>query len=210
MNAGRLISRGYTDAEKTFAADYAPGDVVACRRPYKRLGIDKGDELRVLGVDRRAHTATFQGNGGREVSWDPNRLAARTDDREALRETLEAVTGERIAALEAVGPEKGEGRESAAVADRTARREDDGAWARQRERVSGGGTEMVRAPKSADRDLGRQRRTPAAPSGVVGYPGLDGWMSSRTVLSAASAISTTWPVRSVPAIRSRACANEAC
>ena len=63
MNADRLISRGYTNAEKTLAANYAPGDVVAFHRPYKRLGVDNGDERRVLGVDRKAHTVTLQGNG---------------------------------------------------------------------------------------------------------------------------------------------------
>ena len=48
---GRLVSRGYTNAEKSLAANYAPGDVVAFHRPYKRLDIEKGDELRVAGVD---------------------------------------------------------------------------------------------------------------------------------------------------------------
>ena len=273
MNAERLVSRGYTNAEKTLAANYAPGDVVAFHRPYKRLGVDKGDELRVLGVDRKAHTVTLQGNRGREVSWDPNRLAARTggvevyraeemelragdrirwtrndmglglvnsgiaevakvdedrltfrledgrmldlrpgdpqlrhidrawastvhafqgrtvdnviaameanhaklttqksfyveisrardraelvtDDRSALRETLEAVTGERIAALEAVGAEQGKGREAAQVADRNDRREDGGTPAREKDRASGAGMEKGRAPGIADRELG--------------------------------------------------------
>ena len=240
---------------------------------YKRLGVDKGDEFRVLGVDRKAHTVTLQGNGGREVSWDPNRLAARaggvevyraeeielragdrirwtrndtglglvnsgiaevakvdgarvtfrledgrmldlppgdpqlrhidrawastvhafqgrtvdsviaameanhaklttqksfyveisrardraelvTDDRNALRETLEAVTGERIAALEAVGAEKDKGLESAQVADRSGRRADGGTPARQKDRASGAGMEKGRAPRIADRELG--------------------------------------------------------
>ncbi len=273
MNAERLVSRGYTDAEKTLAANYAPGDVVAFHRPYKRLGVDKGDELRVVGVDRRAHTVTLRGKDGGTVTWDPNRLAARTggievyraeeielragdrirwtrndmglglvnsgiaevakvsdgkvtfrledgrvldlrpgdpqlrhvdrawastvhafqgrtvdnviaameanhaklttqksfyveisrardraelvtDDREALRETLEAVTGERIAALEAVGAEKGKGREAAPDADRSDRREDVGTQVRQRDQGSGAETEKARAPRIADRDLG--------------------------------------------------------
>ena len=34
----RLVSRGYTNAEKTLAANYRPGDTVAFHRPYKRLG----------------------------------------------------------------------------------------------------------------------------------------------------------------------------
>ena len=52
MNGERLVSRGYTNAEKTLAANYRPGDVVAFHRPYKRLGVGKGDKLRDRG--RRA------------------------------------------------------------------------------------------------------------------------------------------------------------
>ena len=52
MQSERLVSKGYTNAEKSLAANYAAGDVVAFHRPYKRLGVDKGDELRVAGVDR--------------------------------------------------------------------------------------------------------------------------------------------------------------
>ena len=273
MNAERLVSRGYSNAEKTLAANYAPGDTVAFHRPYKRLGVDKGDELRVLGVDRRAHTVTLQGKGGREVSWDPNRLAARaggvevyraeeielragdrirwtrndmglglvnsgiaevaavrdgrvtfrledgrmldlrpgdpqlrhvdrawastvhafqgrtvdnviaameanhaklttqksfyveisrardraelvTDDRDALREQLEAVTGERIAALEAVGRADGVGREAGMREGHGTRRESDAPAPGQRERTSEAEMDHARAPKNLDRDLG--------------------------------------------------------
>ena len=271
MKAERLVSRGYTDAEKTLAANYAPGDVVAFHRPYKRLGVAKDDELRVLGVDRRAHTVTLQGKDGGTVTWDPNRLAARsggvevyraeeielragdrirwtrndmglgvvnsgiaevaavrggrvtfrledgrmidlrpgdpqlrhvdrawastvhafqgrtvdnviaameanhaklttqksfyveisrardraelvTDDREALRETLEAVTGERIAALEAVGAEKGKGREEQLQGDRTQVGRLDGF--RSRKHAPEPDMAGSRAPVSVDRDLG--------------------------------------------------------
>ncbi len=97
MNAERLVSYGYTNAEKTLAANYAPGDVVAFHRPYKRLGVDKGDELRVLGVDRKAHTVTLRGKGGQRVSWDPNRLAARTGGVEVYRSgEIELRAGDRI------------------------------------------------------------------------------------------------------------------
>ena len=54
MNTERLVSHGYTNAEKMLAANYAPGDVVAFHRPYKRLGVGKGDELCVVGVDHKA------------------------------------------------------------------------------------------------------------------------------------------------------------
>ena len=77
MNGERLVSRGYTNAEKALAANYAPGDVVAFHRRYKRLGVDKGDELRVAGVDRAAGVVTLQGKHGAAVAWEPARLAAR-------------------------------------------------------------------------------------------------------------------------------------
>ena len=51
METERLVSRGYTNAEKALARNYLAGDVVGFHRPYKRLGVEKGDELRVAGVD---------------------------------------------------------------------------------------------------------------------------------------------------------------
>ena len=273
MTAERLISRGYTNAEKALSANYARGDVVAFHRPYKRLGVEKGDELRVAGVDRKAHTVMLEGKDGESVAWAPNRLAARaggvevyraeemelragdrvrwtrndaglglvnsqtaevagvaggkvtfrlgdgrmldlapgdpqlrhidrawastvhafqgrtvdtviaameanhpnlttqktlyveisrardraelvTDDKAALRETLEAVTGERIAALEAVEPEKAKDRAAGVDADRSAGRDGGASDSRQPERSSGPDMEETRTPKSVDRDLG--------------------------------------------------------
>ena len=97
MNTERLISRGYTNAEKTLAANYAPGDVVAFHRPYKRLGVDKGDELRIDSVDGKAGTVSLAGRDGRSVPWEPGRLAARTGGVEVYRtEMMELRTGDRI------------------------------------------------------------------------------------------------------------------
>ena len=77
-----------------------------------------------------------------------------TDDKAALREQLEAVTGERIAALEAVEPERAKVREAGLGADRSAGRESDTSESRQPERGSGPDMEETRTPKSVDRDLG--------------------------------------------------------
>ena len=273
MIAERLVSKGYTNAEKTLAANYRPGDVVAFHRPYKRLRVEKGDELRVSGVDGKARTVRLEGTDGRSVAWEPNRLAARaggvevyrtesmelragdrirwtrndaglglinsataevaavaggkvtfrlgdgrtldlapgdpqlrhidrawastvhafqgrtvdtviaameanhpnltnlktlyveisrardraelvTDDKAALRETLEAVTGERIAALEAVEPERATGRAAGLDADRSAGRDGGASESRRSERTSGPDMEEARTPKSVDRDLG--------------------------------------------------------
>ena len=73
----RLVSRGYTNAEKSLAANYAPGDLVAFHRRYKRLGVDKGDELRVAGVDVARGVVRLRGKHGAAVAWEPARLAAR-------------------------------------------------------------------------------------------------------------------------------------
>ncbi len=267
----RLVSRGYTNAEKTLAANYTPGDVVAFHRPYKRLGVEKGDELRVAGVDHKSHTVNLEGADGGSVAWEPGRLAARaggvevyraeeielragdrirwtrndaglglvnsgtaevaavregrvtfrledgrmldlapgdpqlrhvdrawastvhafqgrtvdtviaameanhkhlttqksfyveisrardkaelvTDDKAALKEQLEAATGERIAALEAVEPERAQGREAESEASRGRSSEREMAGSRQREQ--GSGLEQSRAPKGLDRGIG--------------------------------------------------------
>ena len=97
MTAERLISRGYTNAEKALSANYARGDVVAFHRPYKRLGVEKGDELRVAGVDRKAHTVMLEGKDGQSVAWAPNRLAARSGGVEVYRaEEMELRAGDRV------------------------------------------------------------------------------------------------------------------
>ena len=63
LESERLVSHGYTNAEKTLAANYAPGDVVAFHRDYKSLGVEKGDERRVTGVDHETGTVALKGAG---------------------------------------------------------------------------------------------------------------------------------------------------
>ena len=97
MAAERLVSRGYTSAEKTLAANYRAGDVVAFHRPYKRLGVEKGDELRVAGVDHGTRTVNLLGEDGRSVAWEPNRLAARSGGVEVYKtDAIELRAGDRI------------------------------------------------------------------------------------------------------------------
>ena len=93
----RLVSRGYTNAEKSLAANYATGDVVAFHLPYKRLGVEKGDELRVSGVDHRNQTVMLEGKDGGSVSWKPGRIAGRSGGAEVYRtEDIELRAGDRI------------------------------------------------------------------------------------------------------------------
>ena len=97
METERLVSRGYTNAEKSLAANYAAGDVVAFHRAYKRLGVGKSDELRVVGIDRSADAVKMEGKDGKVVSWDPYRLAGRTGGVDVYRaDAIELRAGDRI------------------------------------------------------------------------------------------------------------------
>ena len=97
LEAERLVSLGYTRAEKTLAASYAEGHVVAFHRPYKRLGVEKGGELRVAGTDPKTGTVTLEKADGSTVAWQPHRLAGISGGVEVYRsETMELREGDRI------------------------------------------------------------------------------------------------------------------
>ena len=97
MQTERLVSRGYTNAEKALAANYALGDTVAFHRPYKRLGVQKGDERRVAGVDHRKRTVCLEGPDGSTVDWNPSEIGGRRGGTEVYRsEDIELRAGDRI------------------------------------------------------------------------------------------------------------------
>ncbi len=87
-----------------------------------------------------------------EISRARDRAELVTDDRAALKEQLEAATGERIAALEAVGADKATERETSLDQDRSASREHDTSAPREWDEAPG--MEQDRAAKSVDRGLG--------------------------------------------------------
>ena len=90
-----------------------------------------------------------------EISRAHDRAELVTDDRAALRERLEGATGERIAALEAVEPERAQGQQEAGPeAARSVGRERGASVSQKRERTLAPEMEQVRAPKSMDRELG--------------------------------------------------------
>ena len=97
MKSERLVSHGFTHAEKSLAANYRPGDVVAFHRPYKRLGVEKGDELRVAGVDHEARTVWLEGGDGQTVPWKPGEIGGRSGGVEVYKvESMELRAGDRI------------------------------------------------------------------------------------------------------------------
>ena len=97
LETQRLISKGYTKAEKALAANYAPGDVVAFHRAYKRLGVEKGDERRVMGIDHGKRTVQLEGPDSSTVLWKPSQIGGRRGGTEVYRaETIELRAGDRI------------------------------------------------------------------------------------------------------------------
>ena len=98
MQSGRLVSKGYTNAEKALAGNYAAGDVVAFHRPYKRIGVGKGDERRVMGVDHKAREVLLEDGKGDRVAWKPEEIGGRRGGSEVYRtEDIELRGGDRIA-----------------------------------------------------------------------------------------------------------------
>ena len=97
MVSERLVSKGYTNAEKALAGNYAAGDVVAFHRPYKRLGVEKGDERLVVGVDHEARSVTLEDGDGGTVAWKPSEVGGRRGGTEVYRmEAIELRAGDRI------------------------------------------------------------------------------------------------------------------
>ena len=97
MVSQRLVSKGYTNAEKAVAGNYAPGDVVAFHRPYKRLGVEKGDERLVVSVDHEARSVILEGGDGGTVAWKPAEVGGRKGGTEVYRmEEIELRAGDRI------------------------------------------------------------------------------------------------------------------
>ena len=97
MESERLVSKGYTNAEKSLAANYGRGDVVAFHRPYKRIGVEKGDERRVMGVDRNARAVLLDDGKGGRVAWKPEEIGGRKGGSEVYRaEEIELRAGDRI------------------------------------------------------------------------------------------------------------------
>ena len=89
-----------------------------------------------------------------EMSRARDKAELVTDDRAALKEQLEAATGERIAALEAIEPDKAKGREAGLEAGLSAGRESGASTSRERDRSRKPELESSREPKGVDRGLG--------------------------------------------------------
>ncbi len=97
MESERLVSKGYTNAEKALADNYGPGDVVAFHRPYKRIGVEKGNERTVIGVDYKSREVLLDDGRGGTVAWKPQQIGGRRGGSEVYHvEEIELRAGDRI------------------------------------------------------------------------------------------------------------------
>ena len=97
LETTRLVSYGYTTAEKSLPENYKPGDAVAFHRAYKSLGVEKGEERRVGAVDHERGTVMLAGRDGERVPWQPHRVGGKRGAVEVYKsETIELRAGDRI------------------------------------------------------------------------------------------------------------------
>ena len=97
MDGEKLVSKGYTQAEKALAGNYAKGDVVAFYRDYRRIGVAKGDERRVVGRDAGRGAVLLDDGKGGSVAWRPAQIGGMKGGTEVYRsEGIELRAGDRI------------------------------------------------------------------------------------------------------------------
>ena len=82
-----------TGADRQWAEEYAPGDVVRYAKGSKTHRIDSGEYARVERVNAKGNVLTVERQSGEQVSYDPRRLQGVTLYREAERAFSE---GDRI------------------------------------------------------------------------------------------------------------------
>ena len=93
----KLVSKGFTSAQKALAGNYAKGDVVAFYRDYRRLGVAKGDERRVVGRDAKRGAVLLEDGRGGRVAWRPAQIGGMKGGTEVYRsEGIELRAGDRI------------------------------------------------------------------------------------------------------------------
>jgi conjugative relaxase-like TrwC/TraI family protein len=75
-----------TGADRRWAAQYEPGDIVRYTRGSKSIRVQSGEYVRVTGVDREHNLLTVERDNGQHLTYDPRRLHGVSVYREAERD----------------------------------------------------------------------------------------------------------------------------
>jgi hypothetical protein len=74
-----------TGVDRTWAAQYVPGDVVRYSKGSRAIGIEAGEYATVTGSDRERNMLTVKRENGEQLTYDPRRLQGVTVYRESER-----------------------------------------------------------------------------------------------------------------------------
>jgi len=75
-----------TGADRQWAAQYEPGDIVRYTRGSQAVGVKSGEYVHVTGVDREQNLLTVERENGQQLTYDPHRLHGVSVYREAERD----------------------------------------------------------------------------------------------------------------------------
>jgi len=73
-------------ADRQWAAQYEPGDIVRYTRGSNAVGVQSSEYVRVTGVDREQNLLTVERHNGEHLTYDPRRLNGVSVYREAQRD----------------------------------------------------------------------------------------------------------------------------
>jgi conjugative relaxase-like TrwC/TraI family protein len=82
-----------TGADRQWAAQYEPGDIVRYTRGSQAVGVNSGEYVRATGIDREHNLLTVERENGQQLTYDPQRLHGVSVYREAERDFS---SGERV------------------------------------------------------------------------------------------------------------------
>ena len=82
-----------TGADRQWAAQYEPADIVRYTRGSQAVGVQSGEYVRVTGVTREQNLLTVEQDNGQRLTYDPRRLHGVSVYREAQRDFS---TGDRV------------------------------------------------------------------------------------------------------------------
>jgi len=75
-----------TGADRQWAAQYEPGDIVRYTRGSQAVGVEAGEYVHVTGVDAGQNLLTVERQNGQQLTYDPHRLHGVSVYREAERD----------------------------------------------------------------------------------------------------------------------------
>jgi ATP-dependent exoDNAse (exonuclease V) alpha subunit len=82
-----------TGADRQWAVQYEPGDILRYTRGSQAVGVQSGEYVHFTGVDRKQNLLTVERDSGQRLTYDPRRLHGVSVYREAERDFS---TGDRL------------------------------------------------------------------------------------------------------------------